>query len=276
MLSQMKKWLELRCGIRFYELSRDPGEKLRVFVLYSGEHRSLRIEHHPKGGFSFVIDLHPKFSEESVSGHFSLPFFGSLYYSVYLSSLSGILDRFIKPDGVGLRSSRRFGFQLYEDVFWIYIYEPDGSWSRSDPWWQHITISWKDILLGKQSYSCIETEPLESKVFFPEKLRTAQVTYSESTWSRPRWPWDQHSRCYNFDFKDDPIPIPGKGENSWDCGNDAVYSMSIRVESWEDYPEAVKRLQDDINKTRQNRGGSPWSFGAMLLRRGEQQNHPPD
>lgn len=226
------------------------------------------IEFSKSRGLAFVLEFHPTYDESTISGHVKLPIFGSAYFSFEYFPFGRYLEKFLKPCSFGLTDSRQFGFCLYEEFFWIYIYTPVGTWSSTDPWWQRISIDWKTLFMGKQIFHKECSEPVETKIFFPEKLRTAMVKYEKRTWTRTRWPGAYVSRSFDFNFQNDPIPIPGKGENSWDCDDDAIYSTSICVDGPDGYSEAVKKLQDDVDRTRTQRGGASWSFASMLLKRG--------
>jgi hypothetical protein len=50
------------------------------------------------------------------------------------------------------------------------------------------------------------------------------------------------------------IPIPGKGENSWDCGDDAV--MGTTKEHRGSLRDAMNEVAMDAMKTRIRHGGS--------------------
>lgn len=53
-------------------------------------------------------------------------------------------------------------------------------------------------------------------------------------------------------LEDQQIPIPGKGENSWDCGSDALSALTtIGAQSVED---AVGRIVSSVLETRRKRG----------------------
>lgn len=78
----------------------------------------------------------------------------------------------------------------------------------------------------------------------PEGPYRARVTFWRYTHRRPRWPWSWFPRVsYSYDLKvldrptpdgpkpdpdgrDGYIPIPGKGENAWDCGGDGHFALS--------------------------------------------------
>lgn len=46
------------------------------------------------------------------------------------------------------------------------------------------------------------------------------------------------------------VPIPGKGENSWDCGEDKVFGLHCAAKS---VAEAVREFMRDIRETRRER-----------------------
>jgi hypothetical protein len=46
------------------------------------------------------------------------------------------------------------------------------------------------------------------------------------------------------------VPIPGKGENSWDLDDDAIYGMTSGAKS---VKEAVSKFMESVRKTRSER-----------------------
>lgn len=51
------------------------------------------------------------------------------------------------------------------------------------------------------------------------------------------------------------LPIPGKGENAWDCDDDAIFGMTVNADTLED---AARSLVDSVCKTRLQYGGATW------------------
>jgi hypothetical protein len=51
------------------------------------------------------------------------------------------------------------------------------------------------------------------------------------------------------------VPVPGKGENSWDCGEDALYSLSTTAATID---EAIEKFKASVMKTRERYGGKDW------------------
>jgi hypothetical protein len=58
----------------------------------------------------------------------------------------------------------------------------------------------------------------------------------------------------------DPVPFPGKGENSWDCGEDATHGYYGPAASIED---AVGNLVTSTLKRRRKYGGRDWKPEAV-------------
>lgn len=113
--------------------------------------------------------------------------------------------------------------------------QPDGRWSRTDPWWRRQTIN-KHTILGRQR---TETETLDSgttSVPMPEGAypalwtRTRHTSHYVGRLGRlrdrvlgPR----QSAPSIMLDIPGG-IPVQGKGENSWDCGMDGIFGTSGR------------------------------------------------
>ncbi|MHC5826003.1 MAG: hypothetical protein ACYT04_61670, partial [Nostoc sp.] len=83
--------------------------------------------------------------------------------------------------------------------------------------------------------------------------RVDAVLY-EATWKRPRNPFP--IKLIKCELSPSiPIPIPGKGENSYDIDDDAIYGMTTAANSVD---EAIAHLRDDVIETRKRYGGDNW------------------
>lgn len=97
--------------------------------------------------------------------------------------------------------------------------------SRSKDSWFVRMHHWNfpDILFGSSEY-CSRTIREERVIVpMPEAGYPALVKINEDTWKRPRWPFPRVMIRAEL-IPDTPIPFPGKGENAWDCGEDAMFS----------------------------------------------------
>jgi hypothetical protein len=101
--------------------------------------------------------------------------------------------------------------------------EPLGDHCRALGGWE-LTIAPLDTLLGprRTDYDAIRT--VRAVVPMPEGAYPCAVTLADAVCRRPRWPW-RKQRWPSADVAlDTPIPVPGKGENAWDCDDDAIHS----------------------------------------------------
>jgi hypothetical protein len=123
--------------------------------------------------------------------------------------------------------------RIHGGSIWWELWQKRHEWHSSTPRWRSGNFNPTDWALGRRVYSeQIVEGPVEVVVPMPEGSYPAIVTIKLCTWKRPRWAWPTHRHTYNIDvLKPDGepngyIPVPGKGENSWDCGPDGIFSQS--------------------------------------------------
>lgn len=102
----------------------------------------------------------------------------------------------------------------------------DGPWKRAALWpGIHLTFRprLRDRLLGRMECVTVTAESTLATVPMPEGNYAATIKREDRTWKRKRWPWPSQRRTdYSIDIPGG-IPVPGKGENSWDCEDDGIY-----------------------------------------------------
>jgi hypothetical protein len=107
-------------------------------------------------------------------------------------------------------------------LFWSFLH-PAYEWSSTTPRYRDGWLSFHDLLAGKAEYSEELLEHHEIIIPMPEGTYNWTADLKRRTWTRPRGR-TQHSLNYDLNAADgEQIPIPGKGENSWDCGPDAIH-----------------------------------------------------
>lgn len=118
---------------------------------------------------------------------------------------------------------------------WNVWTDPD-SWHSTTPKWRDGSFNFVDFLLGDYSYNREIIKVYDDVIIpLPEKNYHAQISELIETWSRPRWPFKHSRRCYSLDMPEGTcIPFPGKGENSWDCGDDGICSCGCEGKSLAD------------------------------------------
>lgn len=82
-------------------------------------------------------------------------------------------------------------------------------------------------IFGKRDYVRVMGDPVPVKIVMPEGPYDATVTSSVETWKRPRAWWQRRMEGVEIELEHPPM-YAGKGENSWDCDDDATYSITTR------------------------------------------------
>jgi hypothetical protein len=154
--------------------------------------------------------------------------------------------------------------RLHDRAVWWALWHDKHSWSSGTPKWRHGSFHWWDWLVGKPVYRSEFIDSWDARIPMPEGVYKADITMSKDTWTRPRWPWPQVRHGYNADIKSRPgpdgpydsdngyIPVPGKGENSWDCGGDGIFGQSGSARTVE---EAIGNIVSSALATRRRHGG---------------------
>lgn len=151
-------------------------------------------------------------------------------------------------------------------ALWWEFWHPRHEWTSGTPRWRHGNFNLTDFVLGQRAYSTVEDEPVLVVIPMPEASYPAAVTMETATWKRPRWPWPLIIRCADVELLDTTdgkpgyIPVPGKGENSWDCGPDGIFGSSFPAKSVE---EAIGKMVGSALQDRKRNGGSPF-YGERI------------
>lgn len=132
-------------------------------------------------------------------------------------------------------------------VHWSF-WQPLHEWSTSTPKWRQGGFFLEDVLLGSARYSKrLVDDPVDAIASFPEGSYRLKLQREIATWKRPRWPWPIVRESVDIRLeRDGAIPqFRGKGENSYDCDDDAIFGMGSEGHSYEHavatYVEAVLR-----------------------------------
>ena len=187
-------------------------------------------------------------------------------FSIYVSLESRILRRLmpgewrdssIKPgEKFFMDIQRQIGIRIFDGTIWFSLWENPMEWNSSDPWWWSFNIKPVNLLLGQEHVSSNKAtaQKQDIAVRMPEGVYKGKLRLYIMSRKRPRWPIATHINRYEIEM-DEPIPVPGKGENSWDMEQDAVHAIS-GVASTSD--QAIIELLDSVNASRVRRGGAMW------------------
>lgn len=137
----------------------------------------------------------------------------------------------------------------------------DFEWSNKTPKWKNGSFNLSDFALGRRDYEEGEAEVHSVKIPMPEGAYDATVKLHTDTWRRARWfPVSIHRATIDVPVG---IPFPGKGENSYDCGEDATYGFTGPVESLED---AIGKQVSSVLRNRRRYGGWNTKYPAPEVR----------
>lgn len=154
---------------------------------------------------------------------------GLILFSLWISWNNFKVGRWLsdhtKRKGQKYGNGREIEVYWHEGGLWWTLWG-DPMESRSKDSWFVRMHHWNvpDILFGGSKYSSRTLKEERVIVPMPEAGYPALVQINEDTWKRPRWPFPRRMIRSKL-IPDKPIPFPGKGENSWDCGEDAMYSL---------------------------------------------------
>lgn len=149
------------------------------------------------------------------------------------------------------------------DFYWINgklkftPWSREWEWRSTDPWYvKGVSFNPADFLLGRMRHEhTIHEDWIETSVPMPEGSYPAKLRREERSWTRPRWPWWPFRIVQKYIEVELPggIPFEGKGENSWDCGEDGLWGCSSS--SWS-YEKAIGHVVESVLKNRKRYGGS--------------------
>ena len=147
------------------------------------------------------------------------------------------------------------GIILFEDHLQVNLHH-----AGSDCWNCKGWKGWRwsdfvsDLIWGSAKYSETLLTECHVALTMPEGDYPISVKLVEATWRRPRKPWLEKLQRAKIDCERG-IPHPGKGENSWDCGDDATYGLTCPATSVE---EAIDKLRETVMRNRERYGGKNW------------------
>lgn len=204
-------------------------------------------------GLSIQIGDH----DDDVLLHVGVPFVSVWFGIDPCPALTRLLPRTLRH--VGAKSywhtdPREISVRLFDGALWWLFWMDSGVSSSTDPRWRRGTFRPVDVVLGKDQFSKRDVSTHRVLVPMPEKVYEGTVTMFLSAWKRSRWPWPRQMLRATL-VMDDPVPFPGKGENSWDVDDDAIYEITTPATSPLD---AVAALVASVERCRRQYGGKDW------------------
>lgn len=154
---------------------------------------------------------------------------------------------------------REISLRVFDHGIWWSLWMNPDVWKSTDPKWRKGAWHPLDTIFGIQKLSREDKDaPVTVMIPMPEGQYTASVQMSTRYYTRPRWPFEVgpsilfvKQRSHDTEIPGG-IPEPGKGENSYDCGDDALFASSGPAESVED---AIGKVVASVLRTRMKRQG---------------------
>ena len=202
-----------------------------------------------------VVSLDIATSDDTVVMVSLSPFLFSLWLAVDYYPLHRWIQDRIKPSKETYGNGREIELAWFEGSLRIVLWGDPMSWRAKDPWWiRGVHVNPTDLILGRTTYTESTLSVHAVEIPMPEGVYPGTVRLLEATWRRPRWPFQRLILRAEI-VPATPIPFPGKGENSWDCGEDATHSLICEAASdW----EAVGALVTSVLRSRYRYGGHTW------------------
>lgn len=204
--------------------------------------------------------------EREVRLHAAFPFLFSLFIGIPLSRwlVARLPWKHERGEYDYAGGDRALGIEIHNGAVWLSFWN-DVMESRPirDPWWYSVRVGLDDVadlVFGRDRAVITVLEAREVVVRMPEgpyrgfgKLELMEKPRPRlPRWLTPRW------RTVELDFQARPIPVPGKGENSWDCDEDAVYKTNLPIGKGEVIEDVVRRFEAKHLAERARRGGAGW------------------
>lgn len=212
------------------------------------------------GAFSFRLEwLIPThffcLGVEFADGDDAISFsFGCGLFVLFLGIGHSPLHRWLSKK-IGGYEGREIKLTIHDGALWWSFWCPTMSWSSQTPRYRSGAFHPVDFLLGRAKYASRNIADERAVVPMPEGGYPASVKINEDTWKRPRWPFTK--RIIRAEIRPDtPIPFPGKGENLYDCGEDASHSL---YGCFDNTLDAVLGMSRSVMRSRLKYGGG-WNY----------------
>jgi hypothetical protein len=149
---------------------------------------------------------------------------------------------------------REVAIHVHDWALWWHVWSDPHGWNSKTPRWRQGSFNIPDFFLGKMKYESRLIEREEVLIPMPEKAYRAVIEIKEDSWTRSRFRTTHNMMRAHVDMKE-PIPVPGKGENSWDCDQDAIYSSTFAAS---DVSDAIGKVVTSVMSSRFRHGGRNW------------------
>lgn len=160
-------------------------------------------------------------------------------------------------DGSMIPEEREIDISIHSWGLWWSLWKKRHEWNSSDPKWMSGGLDFGSILFGKHKCEFRVITQEDHVISFYEGNYKVVVTQKERIDTWPRW-FTKRSIAYEVVAAPKPIPIEGKGENSWDCGESATESSHFPSRDCKDCYDAALYFEKHMKEGRRKYGGHRW------------------
>jgi hypothetical protein len=180
--------------------------------------------------------------EHTLMLHIAVPFLFALY--IWLESWP--LSRRLRLP----YDNRTTGFHISKDLSTFQIWNDESHWQRGKS--RHWSVLNEHLLFGQSTYKQGVLQVVDGVIPMPEGNYPAKFEIAIDTWTWPRFKKPVSKLCVDVDIAGG-ITHPGKGTDSHNLDDDALFGMGCFVESVDTaIAEATQKVIERVNYCRVN------------------------
>lgn len=207
---------------------------------------------------SFGLSLHVSdqaLSDQAIIFGVRIPFLLSLWFSLerakWVRRLPGI--RYV-PGGYS-RGERELSIHYSDGSIWWNLWVDPFAIARD---WRDHSFHLDCFFFGWPTYSESQRIATNTYLNMPEGKYPCVVELYTARWKRPRWPWPKTIQRANV-IVEGGVPIPGKGDNDWDMGDDFLYDSTFPAKT---VIQALAEVEQSVARTRIKYASEGWTPDA--------------
>lgn len=212
----------------------------RKTFFFSNANKSISFEVSRQLHFGISLDVEG--DEGHVTFHWWFLFSFWLIFEGFLPDKWYPLYYFSTMDKDPIHAGHRtISLQIHNATLWWNFWTNDNEWNSSTPKWRRGCFHFVEFVTGKKDYTNTEIEYKDFLLPYYEGNYKVRVVRNNAKWTMRRrlfWFMDINTDRYEVktgymnesnEWVDVPVPHEGKGENSWDCDEDATSSITFGV-----------------------------------------------
>jgi hypothetical protein len=176
-----------------------------------------------------------------------------------------------------LTDGREYGFYVHDwAIVWCWhqrVHESGGK----KPWWRYFYFHIDDFFLGRTEYMTRDLVDVQNVGFKigDKTFNMNSIRWYDATWFRRRIPLSLYAhKMVRVEMKIEKPPMrAGKGENSWDCGDDGSFGLTMQWKhvrpTWMNVDEvarlAIAEYVDDARKDAKRYGSGSGERGIKSI-----------